>query len=316
MGKLLVVEPIDCNNILVVNDPWLDTAAADAAYLRLDATNDPLTGALTVANVAGAVNSGAYSLQLSSGVADGASAVGYSLDTSNTLSNAAASLFRIRNNGTTKLSLLPNTAGITTGFGATALLQIGSAALFDDVNITGAGQLGAYYFSLPTAGNPQFGFFPTAGKLIALNTAILCSLAVRGIGGTADIDRVDLDGLQHAFVPGTVANPITLGRNSGNTPNLKWAALYLRDNAAAYFGDNADARMQWDGTDLLLNPDAQVAGGRLRLNSASCWSASAGGSAPALHSNLPTGATGTTRKWLTVKDNAGAIYHIPAWSNA
>ena len=49
----------------------------------------PLTGPLTLANLANALNSGNYSLQMESGVADGASAIGYTFDTTNALGTAA-----------------------------------------------------------------------------------------------------------------------------------------------------------------------------------------------------------------------------------
>lgn len=36
---------------LTLNDPWLSSATADSTYLRLDCTNDPLTGTLTTQNI-------------------------------------------------------------------------------------------------------------------------------------------------------------------------------------------------------------------------------------------------------------------------
>ena len=72
----------------------------------------PGSDAITLANLSNALNSGAYPLQMKSGVADGASAVGYILDTTNALANTTAKAFEIRNAGASKFTVFAD-GGVT-----------------------------------------------------------------------------------------------------------------------------------------------------------------------------------------------------------
>lgn len=49
MASIILKDDLGPNEMLVLNDPW--TAQADSTYLRLDASNDPLTGTLSTQTV-------------------------------------------------------------------------------------------------------------------------------------------------------------------------------------------------------------------------------------------------------------------------
>ena len=264
---------------------------------------------LLIADDAQGLYSGAYSVQMESGVADGASAVGFSFKTTNNLSNSAAKLISIANNGIESFIVEPNVAGISTFFNTTARLTIvPNSASFQDVEFSGADVNGGYYFSV---GANAVGLFPSFGLLTG--SANVAGIATtNGLAGIVTA-RVNLDGSTLSLYP---QGNLGLGDSVGNSITRKWTHLNLRDAGPARFGNNLDATIQWDGTDLLVNPDAQAAGGRLRVDSASSWAAQGAVTAPTAFNFLPTGFTGTTRKWLILKDNAGAVYCVQAWSQA
>lgn len=86
------------------------------------------------------------------------------------------------------------------------------------------------------------------------------------------------------------------------------------DDYYVKWGTAQDCGITFDGTSMLLNPDLLAAGAELQLDSASCWTAN-GVVAVTLTSLGPAGiGTTTVGKWLTVKDNAGTTYYIPAWT--
>jgi len=251
MAKVAIFQKLADNAALVLNDPWLDSTAADLLYLRLDTTNDPLTGALTVANIAGALNSGAFTLQMDSGVADGATAVAYNLDTANTLANAGAVHTRLSNNGAAVLEYFPDTTGITfAGFGNTVRLDFtGVDNTFGDVILSGVSSLGAYYFengSNRIAMSPGLSAFQSTSAQLKFATNF----------PTSNQATAALDDTVAAFFPsGTKA--LTLGHNSGDAATNKWAGAFFSDGATAVaFGNNADATIGFDGTDLIIDGNA------------------------------------------------------------
>lgn len=83
--------------------------------------------------------------------------------------------------------------------------------------------------------------------------------------------------------------------------------------ASMIFGAGRDADFHYDGTDLVLDT-AKVGSGVLKFKASSNWTAN--GTATVTISNVaPAGVgTATISKWLTVKDNAGTVYYIPAWT--
>lgn len=85
------------------------------------------------------------------------------------------------------------------------------------------------------------------------------------------------------------------------------------DNIALFLGSGVDSSILYDGTDLVIN--TSVAGsGTIKLNSANNWTANA--TQTITISNVgPAGiGTATIAKWLTVKDDSGVVFYIPAWT--
>ena len=81
------------------------------------------------------------------------------------------------------------------------------------------------------------------------------------------------------------------------------------------FGQGRDANIYYDGDDMIIDSDYQVTGaGLIRFNAASNWTANGVGTVT-ISNVAPAGiGTATISKWLTVKDNAGVTYYIPAWT--
>ena len=88
--------------------------ALDARYLKL--AGGTLVGAVTLANLTNALNSGNYAVQMKSGVVDGATAVGFQFDTTNDLSvgTIGAKTFSIKNFGTEEFAIGQYNAGDST----------------------------------------------------------------------------------------------------------------------------------------------------------------------------------------------------------
>lgn len=85
------------------------------------------------------------------------------------------------------------------------------------------------------------------------------------------------------------------------------------DNKELILGTGQDAGISYDGTDLVFN-SSKVGTGTVKLNSANNWTAN-GAQNVTISNVAPAGVgTATISKWLTVKDNAGTVYYIPAWT--
>ena len=85
------------------------------------------------------------------------------------------------------------------------------------------------------------------------------------------------------------------------------------DTIGLTLGAGQDAIINYDGTDVVLNT-ALVGSGVLKLANATNWTAN--GTGTVTISNLaPAGVgTATIGKWLTVKDDAGTVYYIMAFT--
>lgn len=78
-------------------------------------------------------------------------------------------------------------------------------------------------------------------------------------------------------------------------------------------GGGSDSEIFYDGTDLVINT-ALVGTGVLKLANATNWTAN-GANTVTISNVAPAGVgTATIGKWLTVKDDAGTVYYIPAWT--
>lgn len=73
-------------------------ARGDARYVNV--TGDTMTGALTLADLTNALNSGDYAMQFLSGISDGATAKGFIFDTTNDMATSGAEVLTICNAGT------------------------------------------------------------------------------------------------------------------------------------------------------------------------------------------------------------------------
>jgi len=98
-----------------------------------------MTGAISLANQADSLKSGAFTLQTQSGVADGAGAVGYSLDTLNSLATVGARNLIVKDAGTNLLEIgsfnTPSGAVTGRGIATTGHVAIGEAATVDQYSI-------------------------------------------------------------------------------------------------------------------------------------------------------------------------------------
>jgi hypothetical protein len=85
------------------------------------------------------------------------------------------------------------------------------------------------------------------------------------------------------------------------------------DNVGVLLGGGRDANITYDGTDLVIKSNI-VGTGTIKFNASTNWTAN--GTATVTISNVaPAGVgTATISKWLTVKDDAGTVYYIPAWT--
>ena len=84
-------------------------------------------------------------------------------------------------------------------------------------------------------------------------------------------------------------------------------------NSKVRFGAGNDASIGYDGTDMVIDT-ALVGSGVLKFANATNWTAN-GTNTVTISNVAPSGVgTATISKWLTVKDNAGTVYYIPAWT--
>jgi len=85
------------------------------------------------------------------------------------------------------------------------------------------------------------------------------------------------------------------------------------DNQILQFGTAQDASITYDGTDLVIKSN-EAGSGTIKLNASTNWTAN-GANTVTISNVAPAGVgTATIGKWLTVKDDAGTVYYIPAWT--
>ena len=296
-----------------------------AQYLLIDGTR-AMTGALQVADVGspedGGIVSGNYPVQIKSGVTDAASAVGVQFDTVDDLVTTGATPYSFKTGGRGMLELKFLAGAGPFGNDVVAFdsssLDTGSE-IFGQLRFISPGTLGTIGFQAPGTVN-TIGINPGASSVYTSVSGTSGSPAVLNFAANSGGAGMFVMGLENGNPANTffsaVSTGYSLGRNTGNQANAKWANGYFADDGVLYFGNNADAGISWDATDMSIDPDVNATGGLLRMNNSGSWATTSGGPVPALHANLPTGATATTRKWLTLKDDSGAVYYLPAWSQA
>jgi len=85
------------------------------------------------------------------------------------------------------------------------------------------------------------------------------------------------------------------------------------DDKSVIWGTGQDAGISYDGTDLVVNSSLQGSG-TVKLTSPNNWTNN-GAQTVTITNVAPAGVgTATISRWLTVKDNTGTVYYIPAWT--
>ena len=118
----------------------------------------------------------------------------------------------------------------------------------------------------------------------------------------------------NALQGGGTLNDTVIGLEiSMDTTGSGEAISITTDSRGIEMGAGKDCLLIYDGTDLSIN-SSQAGSGTIKLNSSNNWTANASNTVTI--SNLaPAGVgTATIGKWLTVKDNSGTVYYIPAWT--
>lgn len=153
-----------------------------------------------------------------------------------------------------------------------------------------------------TAGTVTNGITGANVQGTEVGTSTATNVNVKGINVTATSNR----GSSPAVISGIWLNDVT-----GGTTNR--GIVIDSDAVGLTLGQGQDTLTKYDGTDLSINSSV-VGSGTLRLDSANNWTAN--GTANVTISNVaPAGVgTATISKWLTIKDNAGTVYYIPAWT--
>lgn len=132
----------------------------DARYINV--TGDTMSGAITLANLGNALNSANYPLQMMSGVADGATAVGYNFDTTNTLATAGSKIFSLKNGGSEVVWIGGTGSNLLASFGANTVT---GGMAFGNLNIVNAAFATAFGYGNTSGNNGVF----TAGLSNVVN---------------------------------------------------------------------------------------------------------------------------------------------------
>ncbi len=100
---------------------------------------------------------------------------------------------------------------------------------------------------------------------------------------------------------------------SGSTNAYAYVADGDGVNNSFAAGAGQDSAWYYDGTDFVID-SSLVGSGTVKFNSANNWTANGTGTVT-IDAKAPAGVgTATISKWFTVKDNAGTVYYIPAWT--
>lgn len=136
---------------------------------------------------------------------------------------------------------------------------------------------------------------------------------VKAYFGTAADASIYYDGTHLRINPREVGVGNIFLEGGGSLTITNGNQSILADNKYYYCGAGNDATIGYDGTDLVIN-SAAVGSGVIKFNNASNWTAN-GTNTVTISNVAPAGVgTATIGKWFTVKDNAGTVYYIPAWT--
>ena len=181
---------------------------------------------------------------------------------------------------------------------------------FDDDNLTTTGTLDSG--NLDVTGTGTFSSDVTitgAGtkSLVLTETGNTVTFAASATTTTGNLGTTTNHGI-------VIITNNTTAATISTAQNLTLAgSLTIVDNNVAAFGSGADARISYDATDMVID-SATVGSGVIKFANATNWTANGAGTVTI--SNLaPSGVgTATISQWLTVKNNAGTVMYIPAWT--
>lgn len=223
-------------------------------YLPLAGGN--MTGSLTVYDGVDALKSGDYALQFESGVSDGASAVGFSFDTTNTLfSTTGNRLLEFKNNGT-DVFVIEKIANGQKLFTSASIGSFGSNTVTNGFAIGSSNIISSQYALGIGGSNTVSGAYGIAignTNIVSANTAS----AIGVFNNNAGIETVMLGKLNTATAAGT--GGVALG--AGNT--LSAASAYA-------FGTSNDLEsaysMAFGYYNLITNGGINIGGGGIGAN--------------------------------------------------
>lgn len=137
--------------------------------------------------------------------------------------------------------------------------------------------------------------------------------ATRGFGTNGSINQKGIHftgyGTQSGLIGGTDSSHAIYA--DGGTFSFKFD--YNGSSNALLFGAGEDAGIGYDGTDFVID-SSLVGTGTIKLASSNNWTAN-GTNTVTISNVAPAGVgTATVSKWLTIKDDSGNTYYIPAWT--
>jgi len=279
------------------------------ALTNLDAHGGIATGAITIADLSNALNSGDYSIQLK----DNLSTNDYGIKIGSNIRHDK--LVQISSGGEMKM-LMRATTGMygTFTFDASAM-----NASFGSLNFISPGPYATISF---TTGANSLGFNPGVNAVTTNNTTTINFAANNGSVALASFDTT-------AWLP---ISSYDAAQDLG-APAHPFKDFYQIDNGKHYFGDAQDASIYYDGTDLIVNPKL-VGTGALKMSGDVSMNANnlvldtttgtkigtVGGSSgqklavlgatPIVQQLLPTGAGKTVDDVITVLQNFGIARQI------
>jgi len=132
-------------------------------------------------------------------------------------------------------------------------------------------------------------------------------------GGSASFNAATGHNFYTAANSTTTTGTLRFSINSAGDADFQGNVFLSNDNKVLKFGAAKDAGLSYDGTDLVIE-SSLVGSGTVKFNSANNWTANATNTVT-ISNVAPAGVgTATISKWFTVKDDAGTVFYIPAWT--
>jgi len=213
---------------------------------------------IQVSNQAGAIQAGAYTFQARTDVVDGASAIGFDLIATNNLGTTGAKVVRIKSgvNEICSFNVATGLGSFGADIGMLDFSNSGTGGIFAG-GVLQTNTLGVIWFQT-TAGatGTRLGILPSGPQFMTEATGTDANPADIIFGrssGAMNMFHFYEDTTYGASIyPQAITGK--LGKHTGDLVTGKWGGAYFTDNAKVMFGQNADASIYYDGTDLKINP--------------------------------------------------------------